>query len=320
MCAVGRLGRYNEKSFLFIVTLHMAQESPEPPAQSRAAPEAIDAQLPPPRAADAPWAEVEADGQIPPTPWTASLSSSITPDADPPAAPLPPPAAALPPPPQLRPIPMDTPRPSADIGSSHSDLGRIREGELDAFASLTASLGQTSALNDAAATIVFIQIFQSGEVAASSTTALPAAVSTASPSAASSGTPGAHDVSVRRVQGTHWQFQEFYLAFRAELSSQLGMGDYTKLSMFSPMQTRRPLPSSTQPAVLWTRGGAGMVAPSPLLNGGTSGDASRHCSLLLSSIASHPSSLASSRPASQQGSGTTSFKRSKTKIQPGPLA
>jgi len=51
-----------------------------------------------------------------------------------------------------------------------------------------------------------------------------------------------HDISVRRVQGTSWSFQAFYSNFREEISRQLGMSDYTQLSLYSPMvQKRKPL-------------------------------------------------------------------------------
>lgn len=51
-----------------------------------------------------------------------------------------------------------------------------------------------------------------------------------------------HDISVRRVQGTSWSFQAFYSNFREEISGQLGMSDYTQLSLYSPMvQKRKPL-------------------------------------------------------------------------------
>ena len=64
-----------------------------------------------------------------------------------------------------------------------------------------------------------------------------------------------HDISVRRVQGTNWRFRLFYTAFRSQVSQQLGMADYSQLSLFSPMQPRRTLPpSSNEPLSYWSHG------------------------------------------------------------------
>lgn len=65
-----------------------------------------------------------------------------------------------------------------------------------------------------------------------------------------------HHVDVRRQQGEHWYFQDFYARFRSEFSRRLGMQDYTQLSQFSPMQPRRK-PVSHRPAAGW----AAVVAP-----------------------------------------------------------
>jgi len=67
-----------------------------------------------------------------------------------------------------------------------------------------------------------------------------------------------HDVSVRRVMGTSWRFQSFYVAFRTQMSRQLGMTDYSQLSLFSPMPQRRLLtPQQQQPSVFWTASAPG---------------------------------------------------------------
>ena len=83
-----------------------------------------------------------------------------------------------------------------------------------------------------------------------------------------------HDVSVRRVQGTSWRFQNFYVAFRSQMSHHLGLGDYTQLSLFSPMVTKRTTPAAmTQRPSSWfaergstasgtaAAGGGGAAAP-----------------------------------------------------------
>ena len=53
--------------------------------------------------------------------------------------------------------------------------------------------------------------------------------------------------------GTSWRFQSFYVAFREQMATHLGMTDYLQLSLFSPMPQRRLVPAGQQqPSYYWT--------------------------------------------------------------------
>ena len=55
-----------------------------------------------------------------------------------------------------------------------------------------------------------------------------------------------HHVDVRRRDGPQWQFYLFYSEFRRAMSEKLGMGDYSQLSMYSPLigRDRRQVPAA----------------------------------------------------------------------------
>ena len=55
-----------------------------------------------------------------------------------------------------------------------------------------------------------------------------------------------HHVDVRRRDGPQWQFYLFYSDFRRAMSEKLGMGDYSQLSMYSPLigRDRRQVPAA----------------------------------------------------------------------------
>lgn len=79
-----------------------------------------------------------------------------------------------------------------------------------------------------------------------------------------------HDVSVRRLQGTSWRFQTFYSAFREQMTANLGLADYTQLSLYSPIAHKRQLSPSQLRASSWffSRGPDGAAAGSSRSSGG----------------------------------------------------
>ena len=109
--------------------------------------------------------------------------------------------------------------------------------------------------------VIFIQLFRARPTNGHARPHAPPVV-TSSPSgfdlAGENASSSRHDVSVRRVMGTSWRFQSFYVAFRTQMSRQLGMTDYSQLSLFSPMPQRRLLtPMQQQPSVFWTAAAPG---------------------------------------------------------------
>ena len=110
--------------------------------------------------------------------------------------------------------------------------------------------------------VIFIQLFRARPTNAHTRPHAHFVTSTSSPSvfdlAGENPASPRHDVSVRRVMGTSWRFQSFYVAFRTQMSRQLGMTDYSQLSLFSPMPQRRLLtPQQQQPSVFWTASAPG---------------------------------------------------------------
>jgi hypothetical protein len=121
-----------------------------------------------------------------------------------------------------------------------------------------------------------------------------------------------HDVSVRRLQGTSWRFQTFYAAFREQMTANLGLADYTQLSLYSPITHTRQLSPSQLRASSWfmTRGPDGAAAGSSSSSGGFGVAANASPSLDPSAWpVPHPSvagEISSNRPACARFKRTSS--------------